>query len=445
MADSSLQTALHLRSLTIRRYEQFEDCPPIEFSPGENLILGINGAGKTRLLWLIHAVLRFNYEALIEQAFDVAFEISMQSQEQPDIVLRGEVRNQPSTLSLEPPWDLDAQQRAVAMLSREPAPGEGLHLRFRIETAEQKSFEYSVERGRGVIRRDEEETVIGPVDKSRPLNRLVQHLLFETPGWMPDVSHHLFDAISLVVFFVRETDADFMALVEQFAYKWERGILLPLSVQSTTWLPLINHLVSHLANHLRQGKRHDQPEAGFAAAPMVYARDSVLAPLLEALSADEISFRFKITREDIHRPGYVEGRGIEIRVRFRSGVEVADSALTFGQRRLITIGVIALLRARIPILVDELDNGLHPGMVEAAMGFIAGRQSFIASHNRLVVDLVDYDSPEDLQRKVHICRRAEDGSQRLVQLSDEEARDVFEKIDVGIMHPSDVLRTEGLW
>jgi len=43
-----------LRWLQIHRYEQF-DPVRIEFSGQENLILGINGAGKTRLLRLIRA------------------------------------------------------------------------------------------------------------------------------------------------------------------------------------------------------------------------------------------------------------------------------------------------------------------------------------------------------------------------------------------------------
>lgn len=45
-----------LRWLQIHQYEQFEPVR-IEFSARENLILGLNGAGKTQLLKLIWAVL----------------------------------------------------------------------------------------------------------------------------------------------------------------------------------------------------------------------------------------------------------------------------------------------------------------------------------------------------------------------------------------------------
>lgn len=57
------QSKLSLRSLTIHRYEQFVNCPRIELSPDDNLILGINGSGKTSLLRLLAAVLRWNYDA----------------------------------------------------------------------------------------------------------------------------------------------------------------------------------------------------------------------------------------------------------------------------------------------------------------------------------------------------------------------------------------------
>lgn len=435
MVEPSQYTSFHLRSLTIRQYEQFQDCPPIEFSPGENLILGINGAGKTRLLWLINAILRFRYHAFLDQAFNVAFEIEMQSKEQLDILFRGEVRNQPSTELLEPPWGLDPLQATTAMMPRGQATDEGLQLHLRIETAEKEPIEYIVERGRGVIRDEQEEVELGIV----PANMLLSGLFrsAQLPYWVLSALYGLSGAFIMGVYFVREADADFMTLVERLEYTRRDKSAWGISGESVTWWPLMQYMFDRV-----QG---DQPVPDWKTSPIVCDRHGALAPLLDALGADQMTFRFKVTREDIHRPGYLEGRGIDVRVRFRSGVEVADSELTFGQKRLITIGVIALLSAGIPILVDELDNGLHPGMVEAAMGFIAGRQSFIASHNRLVVDLVDYDSPEDLQRKVHICRRTDDGSQRLVQLSDEEARDVFEKIDVGIMHPSDVLRTEGLW
>ena len=63
----------------------------------------------------------------------------------------------------------------------------------------------------------------------------------------------------------------------------------------------------------------------------------------------------------------------------------------------------------------------------------------------LVVDLLDYESSEDMRRTIHVCRREPDGTQRLIELSDDQVREVFEKIEVGIMHPSDVLLQEGLW
>ncbi|HEY0137064.1 MAG TPA: AAA family ATPase, partial [Nannocystis sp.] len=98
-----------------------------------------------------------------------------------------------------------------------------------------------------------------------------------------------------------------------------------------------------------------------------------------------------------------------------------------------------------PILIDEVDNGLHPRLVETLLQLLAGRQSFLASHNKIVIDYTNFDGPEDVRRKIHIVQRAKDGRQSVLVLDDETARAVYDKIEVAIQSPSDVLLAEGLW
>jgi hypothetical protein len=253
---------------------------------------------------------------------------------------------------------------------------------------------------------------------------------------------------------VRETEIDFAWLTEHIPYgfriHWRDGRpavwsfrKLPSELEDRQWEPLVMEIIIRASE--RQSEQAYLP-------PVKYERDAAkggwydLRAVPIALDAHSISFRLKIEKSTSMGDQLdVEGEGIEIRVRFASGTEVIDSRFTFGQKRLITIALGALLCGGSPLLVDEIDNGLHPGLVEKVLGLIRGRQTFIASHNKLVVDLLDYESPEDIGRTIHICQRNQDGTQSLVALSDEQVREVFEKIEVGLMNPSDVLQREGLW
>ena len=138
-------------------------------------------------------------------------------------------------------------------------------------------------------------------------------------------------------------------------------------------------------------------------------------------------------------------RGIRVRLKFRSGAEVPDSDLTFGQRRYLYAAIVSRARPGAPIVADELDNGMHPRLVLALLEMWSDRQIFVASHNKLVIDSTDFLSPADVREKIHIVRRRDDGRQVVKVFDEEAARELHAKIEGGIQSPSDVLEAEGLW
>jgi energy-coupling factor transporter ATP-binding protein EcfA2 len=432
---------LWLRSLTIHRYEQFRDCPRVELSPDDNLVLGINGSGKTSLLRLLAAVLRWNYDALLGQPFDIEFEQVLELAPDKSVSIQGRVRYQPAP----PAMMQQSQARRVAR-----SKYDGLEATF------------SIRHDRWTCTAHVRDSLLDVVDGASVLG----HLPLQT-AWMAwEIANVLMDGSedvlaedhpasiveriherAMATFMVRETDIDFAKLTKSIPYRYASSFIEdPGDVsedENPQWFPLLYEVVTEAA-----GQKNDH---GYFA-PVTYERDAEVGrgldmrPLLKALDAKSISFRPEIEKtESLAEGERLEGKGVDIRVLFPSGTEVRDSLLTFGQKRLITIALGALICGGSPLLVDEIDNGLHPGLLEKTLEIIRGRQTFLASHNKLVVDLLDYDSPEDLRRTIHLCRREPDGTQRLVALSDDQVREVFEKIEVGIMNPSDVLLGEGLW
>ena len=167
-----------------------------------------------------------------------------------------------------------------------------------------------------------------------------------------------------------------------------------------------------------------------------------VAALFPAVGLRAVRMVPKIVRQE---KSAVRCRGVGFVCEFLNGNKVAESELTFGQRRYLYGGLVSLLRPGSAVLVDEIDNGMHPRLIETLLKLWEERQVMLVSHNKLVIDYVNFAGPEDVQRKLHIVQRGEDGRQSVKVLDAEEANEVYRKIAVAIQSPSDVLRAEGLW
>jgi energy-coupling factor transporter ATP-binding protein EcfA2 len=398
---------LWLRSLTIHRYEQFRDCPRVEFSPDDNLILGVNGSGKTSLLRLLAAVLRWNYDALLGHPFKVEFEQVLDVGTDPPVSIKGRVQYQP---------DLRANQQQFPGQRIERSKYEGFEAQF--DVCDGKNQTFSIKVLDSLLRVMQENLSA----KSRPVESWLADAVDDELRSTSEPFLHLRER-AMTTFAVHETNVDFAQFTEHIHYDFQLGYIVgpavllggfgpASSIKDRQWFRLVYRIAIRAAEQdIRDDGRGVVDQLATLAQTSQWTVDSPdlgldLHPLLAALAADRIILRLKIEKvENVAGDQTLEGRGVEIRVGFPSGMKVVDSRLTFGQKRLIAIGLGALICGGSPLLVDEIDNGLHPVLVEKTLEFIRGRQTFIASHNKLVVDLLDYESPEDMRRTIHVCRR----------------------------------------
>lgn len=77
-----------LESLTIRRFRNVEPTT-LRFHDRTNVLLGRNGSGKTTLLNLISMVLRSDFDALVDEDFDISVEMALSD----DKIVKYDIRN----------------------------------------------------------------------------------------------------------------------------------------------------------------------------------------------------------------------------------------------------------------------------------------------------------------------------------------------------------------
>lgn len=129
------------------------------------------------------------------------------------------------------------------------------------------------------------------------------------------------------------------------------------------------------------------------------------------------------------------------------GSRLRHDQLSFGQRRLLAFFYYAALYPDI-LIADELTNGMHHAMIERCIDLIGARQAFLATQNPLLLDNLGFESADEVRRTFILCTTdVEDGRERMVwrNMSVAEADDFYRDYKVGISHVNDILRSRGLW
>jgi energy-coupling factor transporter ATP-binding protein EcfA2 len=404
-----------LRWLQISRYEQFEPVR-LTFSPHENLILGLNGAGKSQLLKLIRAILCLDFGELLRQPFAIEFGLSTTGPGGEAVRVEGHVVNTPPVQESDPDRpDVSRSDGLEATLTIQEGQRPvvlRIHEGMAHVDSEDARLPY---RGDGVLVLPRRATAGGP--------RRDELVLRRGTCW------------------VGESLEDFIALVERSRYELTHpasrveGVTVTIDDRMRRWIYLPLPLVFVNVERWEEGISLDDHFTADIPA------ERMLADLLGPLDIEHIRL---VPAVDEATADTSRCSGIKFHVFFRDGHTIKEPRLlAFGQKRYLYAGITSLFHPGAPIVGDELDNGMHPRLVRALLGIWEGRQLFLASHNKLLVDSTNFWSPRDVQEKLHILRR-EGGRQILRRFDDAVAAEIHANIEVKIQSPSDVLEAEGL-
>ena len=147
--------------------------------------------------------------------------------------------------------------------------------------------------------------------------------------------------------------------------------------------------------------------------------------------------------------GMTEYQGFDFLFRRTDGSTISHDLLSFGQKRLFAFLWYLAVRRELPIVADELLNGLHHEWIEACFNRLRDRQSFLATQHPFLLDHIPIENAESVSTTFVRCaiERDEGGHECLVwrNFDEEEAERFFIAYQTGIQQVSEVLRTEGLW
>jgi hypothetical protein len=142
-------------------------------------------------------------------------------------------------------------------------------------------------------------------------------------------------------------------------------------------------------------------------------------------------------------------QGFDCLFRRADGSRISQELLSFGQKRLFSFFWYLAVREELPVVADELLNGLHYEWIEVCLEPLYDRQSFLATQGTLLLDHIPIESVEAVRTTFIRCSIEDgpNGRKRMAwrNFDEEEAERFFIAYQTGIQQVSEVLRTEGLW
>jgi hypothetical protein len=139
--------------------------------------------------------------------------------------------------------------------------------------------------------------------------------------------------------------------------------------------------------------------------------------------------------------------GFEFRVTLADGAIISHKHLSYGQKRLLSFFYYAACNPDI-VIADELVNGLHYEWIEACLQEIQDRQTFLTSQNPVLLDMLPFQSADDVRRSFILCsNEMRDGRVQMVwrTMSEQSANAFYRAYDTQALQVSEILRTNDLW
>ena len=188
----------------------------------------------------------------------------------------------------------------------------------------------------------------------------------------------------------------------------------------------------------------------FAAENLRFEHGSLkfLQKAANALGVNGITLIIPLLRKDISRGhNLFLYAGFEFLLTLADGRIISHSYLSYGQKRLLSFLYYTACNPAV-VIADELVNGLHYEWIGACLKEIQDRQSFLTSQNPILLDMLPFESADDIQRSFILCsNEVRDGRSQMVwkTMSEQSADVFFRAYETQALQVSEILRTNNLW
>jgi energy-coupling factor transporter ATP-binding protein EcfA2 len=426
---------LRLVELHVRKYRDLIDGGPLRFGPGPVFLLGPNGSGKTTLLELIGVLLGDDLGPLFRE--EDAVELSW--------VLEAEGEGETPATRLELSLSVDAVVRSTttdARTAKRARRGWKISGVLPARGADERSIDFWQDSTGAQL-------FTLASGKSLVVDRV--ELGVNEPGWLFELALAISDAETVRGNDVRGSDR--IELVEE---QLDPGSPSRLDEALMQFVQIVGNDEDSIEivapdEHSEQGSAsHDLP----AWVPWPTETNRIqttdhpdLQLLTRLLGAERVELRPRLLSDDGR--GRRRWRGFDIYVHWGGGALHHHSELSFGQKRLIALIWRIGVGVNLPLLTDELTNGLHAGWVRAIIDHLGPRQGFHALQNPLLLDRYGPgEGPEEIAGRFVICsvEPGERGRQwRWRSPTSEECERLWAAYTAGYQQLSELLISEGLW
>jgi len=444
-SETATEAGPRLRRLKIHRFPNLAAGTELTFDDGINVLLGRNGTGKTTLLDFISALVRNDIRAYEQQTFDVEYEMSVG-----DTRIEVHIENAPREI------DEDVRAAVRPFVTSTPS----WRYELRVSDASGSRLDISVS-PHGMQYRVPGSLSSAP--KSNPTifsKFLLSDILLQLLGgparlWITDDSSNAFANtfhLNVTCYRLDEGLDSFRNLIE--GEPSDRR-LTPLIESTTANESLDDELqdlrrITLVANHtyipraiLEQFEHHPLTDTD---SKTLESRDiPFLAVLARALRAKDVHLTLHLLDRIKERTGTRSRFGRPLfRITTKTGHTFTQSDLSYGEKRLLMFLYHAATNPEI-LIADELVNGLHYEWINTCLDAIEG-QAFLTSQNPLLLDHLQFSSPEEVQRRFILCERDDDDDTWTWRnMSEDDAAAVHRALEVGIQHVGEILESKGLW
>ena len=408
---------LRLTKLEIRKFDGVEPTT-LTFGPGFNVLLGKNATGKTTLLEIIAAIIGDHFETLSHrsQEIDIAYELSTAAGP-----MSVELEVHPPVLAMDQVLEFDApiasaETREVRVSGR----------------AADREFDFA-SGGGGIIDSVSQQPVKVPASLIWTPRFLMVFAVWKAPA---------------AAFKWRVANDE--GRLDEGLRVWDRwlGSGEASNVLRHVTIDAIGHT---MATGAAPGVLRDVfAEAAEGALPreQLKLEATKLAPLRQAVELfglRDARLTYTLRSSDpIRDRGWSAYYSGALTFERHDGSVFPADWLSFGQKRMLTFLLYEASTRGTPAVLDELVNGLHYEWVELCVEKLRDRQSFVTAQNPLILDLLGFESVEQVRETFVQCARV-DGRMAWTNFTEAQAKAFYEAYEVGIQHVHEVLRDQGLW